>query len=656
MLTKRLTPQGGTRSLLLLATTLILVALAYWVGLKGPLLLDDPGNLSDVGDWLNGDRSAWSVITNNRSGPLGRPLSMASFLMDAALWGNSIWHLKLTNLLIHLLIGIVLFALYRRLVARDSMLYRARNWLPLLLTAIWLTLPIQASTVLYAVQRMAMLSTLFTLIALWVYVEARESLEKGRILRGQSLLWLFVPTLTALAALSKENGLLVPLLALVVEAVYFRPAPGARRHHSVTTFFALSVGLPAVIAALILVYAPEKLIGGYAIRDFTVTERLLTQSRILWDYLEAILIPYGPQLGIFHDNVQKSTDLFTPWTTLPAVLTWSLVLLAGWRARHSNPAVAAGIGLFLAGHLMESSIVPLELYFEHRNYLPSVGLLLGIAGLAAAIGHRLSPLTPAFKAALTAAAVAIPLVYLAATHGRAKVWSSPLTLYAQELRHNPNSPRLRSYLAAEAMKAGDTENALTHVNAAERLFTSNEDMAVSLWRLLAYCSGNEKPPPGIYHELSIRATGAISRVAMTAWENASKRIESNDCPGVDARRIIEVGKKWLEQSPQSPETHQVWRTRYYLARLLASQTRFDESAETAQRAWQDSDHNTGVGVLLFQVNASLGNWDACKAVYDDLERSRGGDLKLNRALDSFADALQQQGKLELPTTHINASE
>src|SRR5690606_28517844 len=144
------------------------------------------------------------VVFGNRSGPLGRPIAMASFLADAAIWGNSLWHAKLTSLLLHLACGWILFLLCRRLIARDPALARHR-WLPLLIAFTWMALPIQVSSVLYLVQRMAILSALWMALAMYCYVVAREAQERYRWW-GTWLLWLGIPALTVAAAFSKENG------------------------------------------------------------------------------------------------------------------------------------------------------------------------------------------------------------------------------------------------------------------------------------------------------------------------------------------------------------------------------------------------------------------------------------------------------------------
>jgi hypothetical protein len=332
-----------------------------------------------------------------------------------------------------------------------------------------------------------------------------------------------------------------------------------------------------------------------------------------------------------------------PWTTLPALLGWVAALVVASRVRRAHPAILAGLLFYLAGHAMESTIWPLELYFEHRNYLPGGGILLAAAGIAGAFAKRLPAPTPAFRRTLPAIALLLPLAYLGVTHGRARVWSSLDTLYAQELRYNPNSPRLRSFLAGRAMDNGNMSAALAHIAVAERNSPPSEAITATLWRLLAHCAGKTPPPEALYREFEKRAEGPISTYAMVGFEQFAQKIEQGQCPGLDVPRMTALSQAWLARNTLPDTAHASWRTRYYVSRLLAFQSRFDEAANLGERAWRDSRFNNGIGVFLFQVNATRGDWRKCREIYLRLEGSRGGDFTFNRALDAFSYALREQG-------------
>ena len=165
-------------------------------------------------------------------------------------------------------------------------------------------------------------------------------------------------------------------------------------------------------------------------------------------------------------------------------------------------------------------------------------------------------------------------------------------------------------------------------------------MTASLWRIVAYCGTGNRPPEQLYAQLEERSHGRIETFSMTAWEILALRIEKGVCPDIDVKRLTDMAASWLGD-PQLPATYQqVWRTRYYLARLLAHQSSFEAAAENAEMAWKDSDYNNGIGVFLFQINATLGKTERCAEIYDRLKRGRGGDLRLNEAIDRFGTALR----------------
>lgn len=619
----------------LLATFLI-----YFPGLNGPLVLDDNINLKAVSDYLSGDKTGFAVITDNRSGRLGRPVSMASYVLDAKLWGDSTWHAKRTNLLIHLATGTVVLLLFWLLLRRTPQLYRHAGKISLLLGATWLLLPIHVSTVLYLIQRMAQLSSFFLLAGLCLFVLAREAINRDQRL-GTIALWTGVPILTAIAAFSKENGLLLPLMALVIELVWFRPNDRQKRPRSIIAFFLILVAIPAVVGTFLALTRPDSLFAGYAIRDYSIYERLLTQARVLWEYVFATLVPRPSDLGLFHDPYPISTGVLAPITTLLAILAWISVLALAWRWRVRIPAFAGGIGLFLAAHAMESGIFPLEIYFEHRNYLASVGLLLATAGLIAELAIRDPAPSQAFRIAGVALLFSVPVVFGMTTLNRVQAWSTIDSFYDQQLRHHPDSPRLHSYLLGFALNRADFFSAMTHIDAAERAFNRPNMLAPTYWRFLAYCAIDEPPQDSLYGELEAKSPRRIHNVDMMSWEMFAQKIEAGNCPGVDVERLATAAQHWLDKSEQPPHLINVWRSRYSLARLLATRGQLEEAESVARRTWEDSNYNRGVGIFLFQLNASLGNEEQCREILEQLEQSEGkGDLRFDRAVKRFRQALE----------------
>ncbi|MEX1828658.1 hypothetical protein [Luteibacter sp. CQ10] len=621
--------------LVIMAVTIVV----YAGGLHGPFLLDDTPNLDTIQRWLQG-RLDWHSAIDNRSGPLGRPVSMLTFLMDAARSGTmDPAPFKTTNLAIHLICGMLVYALCRRLFHCMQAMHGIATSAALVVAAWWLFLPLHVSTVLYVVQRMAQLSAMFILLSLITYVAVRQRMDHGKGFLPYLALWIGFPLLVGIGALAKENAILAFPLALLIEVVCFAPSAARPRPKGVTLFFVLTLVIPALVIVGKLALHPNLVTGGYRIRSFTLGERLLTEPRVLWSYVKTTLLPVGEDMGLFHDNYVISTGWLTPWTTAAAILAWGGMIALAVAYRRRYPLITLGIGFFLTGHLLESTVVPLEIYFEHRNYLPDLGILLTVVGAARALWLHRTTSTAAFRRTVTVVPVLALGIYAIATWVQASSWADTDTLFEMQASYNPTSPRLQATLGARAIALGDTRSALTHIALAEKLGPSREGMTATLWRFIAYCDGGHPIPEALYAEFEQRNTLPITLDGMRYWEELAARAEKK-CGGMDTRRLAEAGRHWIEHDSALPTEQTRWRSMFNLSRMDAISGNLWLAEADARRAWIDSDHNNGIGVLLFQLNATLGRREACEAVLAELRRrSDPGNADLTEAIAIFSKAL-----------------
>ena len=453
----------------------MLVWLVYQPGLSGPFLFDDFPNLKEIG--ALGPIENWELfrafLASGFAGPTGRPISLASFLLNANDWPADPEPFKLTNILIHLLIGIVLFPTLRKLLRSIGRSPAAANWTAALASALWLLNPFLVSTTLYVVQRMTQLPALFSILAIWGYLQGRLWLATRPRL-GYWTMTMSVVCGTILATFSKENSALLPLLILVLEVTLrgHWSAPGPSRQWKI-----VFLGLPSLA---ILVYLAMKLPGlGHPIptRNFSLLERLLTEARIIWDYLYHLFIPHIQTRGLFQDGIQVSTGLSTPWTTGVAIVGLLLLGIGAWLSRNRWPLLSLGILFFLAGHLLESTTIALELYFEHRNYLPATFLFLPAAAGIISLQTRIRPAVVAFMC------IAITGSYAFATWQRAGIWGDEDQLSLVWAETNPESPRAQNGAAQTWLRLGHPERAIAVL---ERAMANNPDSALLHTSYLAY--------------------------------------------------------------------------------------------------------------------------------------------------------------------------
>ncbi|QGT79284.1 hypothetical protein GM160_10510 [Guyparkeria halophila] len=440
----------------------------YWPGLGGGFLFDDHSNLALLGmygvvdDW----QTFWLYLLSGFSGPTGRPVSHLSFLIDANHWPADPWPFKRTNVLIHLATGVLLFGLMRSLLLASGQSAARAGGIAAVAMGLWLLHPFWVSTTLYVVQRMAQLAALFSVAGLWLWVEWRRRCPPQANWRAWTVAVVAVWGFGLLAVLSKENGALLPALVLVLEVTILAAMDQRLGQQPGRSFRGLRwvvLGLPLALLALYVARSVPALLAGEAgNRDFTPFERLLTQGRILWDYVFNILLPRPYPGGLFNDDIRLSTGPFTPWITALAWLAWIALVAWAIRVRRGHPFVAAAVLFFLAGHLLESTFIQLELYFEHRSYLPAMllGLPLALWWLTRA---------PVPKDIRIAVPVGVLLLLAAMTFMRADLWSSPYLQALKWAKVSPESPRAQHHLAnfwwetgnvAEAVRLNDRAIAL----------------------------------------------------------------------------------------------------------------------------------------------------------------------------------------------------
>jgi tetratricopeptide (TPR) repeat protein len=501
--------------LILMAAILCGAYAVYRPGLGGPFLFDDNLTIRSNQHLAMSSLSLPALLEaalSGDSGLLGRPLSMVTFALNRYAAGLQPHAFKVTNLVIHMANGVAVFVFSLLVLTAYRRRYDAT--LPALhvkvlsaaASAAWLLHPLNLSSVLYIAQRMNELAALFTLGGLICYLWGRLRMDDGNT--GLPLMVAGVVVFGPLAVLSKENGALLPLFMLVLEAVLFRfatPTPGGRR--ALTVFFAVTVAVPAAALAASLLIVPDWALNGYQSRDFSLSERLMTEARVVWQYLYWTLVPLPGSLGFFHDDVAVSRGLTAPWSTTLAIAGHGALLTGAVLARRRAPLLTLAVLFFYAGHVMESTLFPLELVYEHRNYLPMVPVVLAavyyLYRLACAVGRY----RPVVYTAMFVLVLALGYI----TAVRAGEWSTLGRFAALQLRHHPQSPRA-NYMVGwlfYTRMVSDPRYRESHFENARRYFSratlADKHYAGGLFGLvIAYQTVGQPLPTGIIAMLGQR--------------------------------------------------------------------------------------------------------------------------------------------------------
>lgn len=429
----------NSRFLLAAIASAILAVLLFVPGLDGGFIFDDKPNIvqntslhiqgAGLNDLLY---AAYSFQPGNGS----RALTMFSFAIDYWRGGLDARVFKVTNLLIHGLTTLALGLLIRQLFLVAGQSARRAGILALLVALLWAVHPLQVSSVLYVVQRMQTLVTLFMVLAMLAYA----CMRREQLVGGRSRFYGVVTVLFwVLGFASKEDALLFPVYAFLLELTLFRfraaqpaLANGLRNGY-------LLMALAGSLLYLLWLVPHYWRWDAYPGRDFSSYERLLTQGRVLMMYLGQILWPDPHSMPFYYDQLSISRGLLKPASTLVSLVLLCILLFWAWAWRQRRPLFAFGVLLFFAGHFMTSNVLNLEMAFEHRNHLPMIGILLAAVDL-------LSPLlssTGAGPVRLVGGVFAIVLLGVvgSSTLHRAYEWGDPLRFAEASVEMSPRSER-----------------------------------------------------------------------------------------------------------------------------------------------------------------------------------------------------------------------
>ena len=612
----QLTPESRLPLLIIAFLVLAAVISIGYIGAQGPYFLDS-SKLTPITDHVRGDDV--DVTDTQPMSPrlLGRIVSIGTFVAEAQVNSGELEPTvsKAVNLGIHLLCAAGLFILLAQLTRTTSM-RRSAYLIALLAVALWILSPTNMGTAFYAVQRIAQMSSLFMIAGLIIFTALRSH-RHGRTMTG--VLIAAYAACLFLAIASKENGVNLILFTLAIEFFFFgfrnRFVSPRRLCHG------LLLGLVAM-GIVVLALKPGYL--DYSVRPFTLVERVLSQLRIIPMYVADLLLPSEHATGLLKD-VQPSKGLFTPVTTflgLLAAVAYCAAIYglyrAGWHI------VAFGLTFFALGHGIESSIIPLELHFRHRNYLPSIGLYFALI----AAGHHLATLTA--RRRLAAALAAIYLGFMGtASYARATAWASELEMGAAAYRYSPDGYRSATNYARLLVKAGRIQAALDLLNE-EIAATEDNDFIYRIQRLYYTCVFRMQAGDEVYSGIA-NAKNRIPDIEISSALQMVVRggfLEGN-CPTVDPRRLASALGEFARAD--QPTQLNTWYVHYYRVRLLRA-SGHDQEANRLLRDFVDRGYGNAA-LMLADHYLSRGEKERAEEVLSQLE----DELSLEQ-IDSFGIA------------------
>ncbi|NQZ99563.1 MAG: hypothetical protein HRU01_23895, partial [Myxococcales bacterium] len=414
--------------------TAVLCAVLYSSVLDAPFTFDDHGALVDNPS-VRWDKIEPQKVIRTLLLPYNRrPVANLTFALNYYFHRYEVFGYHAVNVAVHFANGLLVYALalvtlrrFRRLsgqrgpgLSRDAVRVGA-----FFASLLFVAHPLQTQSVTYVVQRMNSLAALFYLSSLLLYIHGRDHTDHRTRVR-----WFVAAGVSGLLAVgSKQNAITLPVAIWFYEAFFYRDLDRAWLIRS-----AMRLGAPLLLGACalyyIIVWGPD---FGYLRRDFGMGERLLTQPRVVMLYIGLIALPLPSRLNLMHD-IETSTSLFSPPTTAIAMFALLALVAAGLRLAPQHRLWSFGVLWFFLHLVVESTILPLEMVFEHRTYLPLVGVMVAAGGAVGMLRDR----TP--RVAWTAAMVCVALLGVG-TFLRNQDWQDNFILWADIAAKSPQMAR-----------------------------------------------------------------------------------------------------------------------------------------------------------------------------------------------------------------------
>ncbi|WP_038206374.1 hypothetical protein [Xenophilus azovorans] len=524
------------------------------------------------------------------AGPSGRPLSLLTFVANYDDWTGNPWGVSRLNLLLHGFNGMLVFLLMRRLFVRVPSQASISVWLATAAAALWMLLPIHASSILMPVQRMTQVSAFFTLFTLYAYVALRARYTGTPSVAGIFWLSLCVGIGTLLSVLGKENGAITAALVALIELFFFERSPSKSIVHRVWRLWIFGALLLVPVAlAYHLVTVWDGIQGRFIhYRGYSMVEHVATQAVISWEYVRQILLPRAALLGPYHDG--HAVYGWTMWQPYAALIAWLALLVVGLALiRHGHDAAIRRLGKFLlfaivwffACHQIESTVIPLELYFEHRNYLAALGpcfFLVSAGGALWALAQK--------RKLVLLVSGAVLAVQIFALQQITSLWGQPMLANEMWVIHNPGSTRATQALANDYLRLGFRAAAL---RVSDEFAQTNNAIDVAIQFFPKHCSSADA------HELQTRFAAIQAMIPVTkrpggiptgiaAMGNA---IRKGECAGISRLDYIGLLGRMLDNASIRWNPAVRHHLNYEMALTQMEEGDVKQYAAYAQRAFLD---------------------------------------------------------------------
>ena len=642
---------------------------ASWHFDDEPNIRDNPNLHLKEPSWQNIKRTFFA----NQFEPeqLYRPAACLSFALNYYLGQDNVLGYHIVNISIHFLSAIFLFLFIYHTLNLPSVAarYGPNSYFVAFLSAIlWAINPIQTQAITYIVQRMASMAGMFYIISMYLYLRGRMASQNP----VKALFFSLCALSTILAFFSKENALMIPVSLFFYDFLLIQGVSREKAKKNLKILLAVT-GITLSMVILFLVFSEitfSSLFSLYSKRPFTLWERLITQPRVIIFYISLILYPMSTRLSLTPD-IAISNSLFDPPTTILAILLIIGMVIGAIYLAKRQPLISFSVFFFFLNHIVESSILPLELIFEHRNYIPSMLFFVPIAiGLLKAISYF------SYKRSMQVIiALSIILVIIAEGHStfmRNFTWKNEESLWIDCVDKYPNLYRPQHNLAKYYQDHNRINKAIGEYENALKLKVTNikDEKAITYFNLGAiyflekefgkakqyYLQAISIDPclPGVHNNLAV-ILAATTQSYQEVYDELNKAIKCNPASmgahsnlgillvksGRIDEGIAEI-KKALEIDPNNIPTLERLGYAYIKKDLLGTAWVYFKKMLTLRR------NNVRAFLYLTQIYAISGHEEKAQKTL-----TRFVDIIQDRNLIPFLDDLLEETSLLQTTPNMN---
>jgi tetratricopeptide (TPR) repeat protein len=476
--TKNHLTQNGPdwREAIMLLLFVLLGFLIYSNTLESPFTFDDWGNIKNNAH-IRLTKLTWKALLEAgiESPCWDRPLANISFALNYYFNGYRVIGYHLVNIVVHITTGILLYLFTKTTTSLSSL--RPRHGLhehvPFITAIIWLVHPIHTQSVTYISQRMNSMVAMFYVLSFLLYAKARiaKGAGKKRAMYSGCLIS------GILSLFSKPIAATLPFFILLYEWYFFQDLDRKWLKRRLLTFTAVVIFFLLLAFVYWGVHPVQRMLSMSGDYDFALTERVLTEFRVVIHYLSLLFYPHPSRLNLDYD-FPLSRSLIDPASTLVAICAITGVLgVAIWIAKQER-LLSFCILWFFGNLTLESTVIPLEIIYEHRTYLPSMFVSL----LAVTLTYR------HLKQNWLRMAIFwfVIILFSVWTHERNTVWRSEVTLWNDCVKKAPLKARPHYNLANALVFQGKVGEAISHYSEALRLELDFAKAHVNLGNVLVY--------------------------------------------------------------------------------------------------------------------------------------------------------------------------